>query len=147
MTHAGGLQIQFSCGSLAVEMAMEMESYLVGPKKRWRTLLSNAIPKYTLPTPIRSTLGLRTVKTREIRKPGTNRDPSNVIPAPPDHPTLKWHQPPEPRILCWRYWIVRMIAPRPGFSTTTMHSLEPIIVLDNSGHTGISYSPQEETSA
>lgn len=47
MTHAGGLQIQFSCGSLAVEMAMEMESYLVGPKKRWRTLLSNAIPKYT----------------------------------------------------------------------------------------------------
>lgn len=35
-----------------VEMAMEMEmekekvpSYLVGPKKRWRTLLSNAIPK------------------------------------------------------------------------------------------------------
>ncbi len=52
MTHAGGLQIQFSCGSPAVEMAMEMEvemekvpSYLVGPKKRWRTLLSNAIPK------------------------------------------------------------------------------------------------------
>ncbi len=35
------------------------------------------------------TFGLRTVKTREIRKPGTNRDPSNVIPATPDHPTLK----------------------------------------------------------
>ncbi len=78
MTHAGGLQIQFSCGSLAVEMAMEMEmememekvpSYLVGPKKRWRILLSNAIPKYTctLPTPVRSTLGLRSSNSQDSR--------------------------------------------------------------------------------
>ncbi len=54
---AGGLQIQFSCGSPAVEMAMEMEmekemvqSYLVVPKKRWRTLLSMQSRNNKLPT-------------------------------------------------------------------------------------------------